>query len=106
MPERRFLFPAIPALRVGALKESYTTGPLRSRASQRQRKIFRTFAIERAGISAHLRSSIIEGLQAVIEQGSAALSFILLLVPSLLFWVALFFWPARFGWRRARIRNA
>lgn len=60
------------------------------------------FAIERAGIASRLRSSIVEGLQAVIEQGSAALSFMLLVVPSLLFWVALLFLPARFGWRRAR----
>ena len=60
------------------------------------------FDIERAVISARLRSSIVDGLQGVIRQGSVALSLLLVVTPSLLFWTALLYWPARFGLRRIR----
>jgi hypothetical protein len=60
------------------------------------------FRIERAFISARLRSSIVDGLQGVIRQGSGALSLVLLFAPSLLFWAALLYWPVRLGWRRLR----
>ncbi len=60
------------------------------------------FGIERAVISARLRSAIVEGLQGVIRQGSGALSLVLLFAPSLLFWAALLYWPVRLGWRRIR----
>jgi hypothetical protein len=60
------------------------------------------FDVELTVISARLRSSIVEGLQGVIRQGSGALSLLLLSTPSLLFWVSLLYWPVRFGWRRIR----
>ena len=60
------------------------------------------FDIELATISARLRSSIVDGLQGVIQQGSTTLSLVLLFAPSLLFWVFLFYWPVRLGWRRIR----
>jgi hypothetical protein len=64
------------------------------------------FDVELTVISARLRSSIVEGLQGVIRQGSAALSLVLLFAPSLLFWVVLLYWPVRFGWRRVRVSLA
>jgi len=60
------------------------------------------FDVERAVISARLRSSIVDGLQGVVRQGSSALSVVLLFAPSLLFWLSLLYWPVRFGWRRVR----
>jgi uncharacterized protein DUF4349 len=60
------------------------------------------FNIELAAISARLRASVVDGLQGVVRQGSAALSLVLLFAPSLMFWVLLLYWPARFGWRRVR----
>ena len=51
------------------------------------------FDLERAIMSARLRSSVVDGLQGVVGQGASMLSIMLLLGPSLLFWAALLYWP-------------
>jgi hypothetical protein len=60
------------------------------------------FDVKLAALSAQFRSSIVDGLQRTILQGSSGLSLLFRYAPSLLFWVALFYWPARWGWRRVR----
>jgi hypothetical protein len=60
------------------------------------------FDVKHAALSAQLRSSIVDGLQRVILQGSAGLSLVFRYAPGLLFWVVLFYWPARWAWRRLR----
>ncbi|PYU19149.1 MAG: hypothetical protein DMG32_25020 [Acidobacteria bacterium] len=58
------------------------------------------FDVKLAALLAQFRSSIVDGLQRAILQGSAGLSLLFRYAPSLLFWVVLFYWPARWAWRR------
>ena len=55
------------------------------------------FDVQLAALSAQFRSSIVDGLQGAILQGSAGLSLMLRYTPSLLFWVVLFYWPSRWA---------
>jgi len=58
------------------------------------------FDIQLATLSAGLRSSIVDGLQGTIRQGSAGLSVVFRYGPILLFWTLLLYWPIRLAWRR------
>lgn len=53
--------------------------------------------VKLAALSAQFRSSIVDGLQRAILQGSEGLSLVFRYAPSLLFWVVLFYWPARWA---------